>query len=93
MQASVASPMMMGLLSGAAAAAVTVTVGGGWLLALGAYSLVGASGLVASAFAIAPAADGAGATARHRAESARRDMQTPPGMVAAEATAAARRAD
>ncbi|MFT6775772.1 MAG: cytochrome c-type biogenesis protein CcmH/NrfG [Paracoccaceae bacterium] len=93
MQSSIAPPLMMGLLSGAAAAVVTVMVGGGWLLALGAYSLVGASGLIASAFAIAPAADNTRASVRRKAESARHEMQAPPGMVAAKATAGARRAD
>ena len=91
MQSSIAPPLMTGLLSGAVAAAITVVVGGGWLLALGAYSLVGASGLVVSALATAPPQEGAAPARERGAESARRERPMAPGMATAEITVSARR--
>jgi len=60
MQESIGPPLMFGLATGLAAGVATVASGGGFLLAIAAYSVGGASGLVISAVArAAPRTDGA----------------------------------
>jgi cytochrome bd-type quinol oxidase subunit 2 len=90
MQASIAPPLLLGVASGALAGGVTIVAGGGWLLAFAAYSLVGASGLVASAIVAAPSDARAAAraamqeTAQEAAQDRSMDGLAPAGMATAD---------
>jgi hypothetical protein len=97
MQASIAPPLMFGLATGVVAAVATVASGGGFLLAVAAYSLGGASGLVVSAVVrAAPHPDrvkdaAARAADRHWADAT--DVQAAAaaaGLATADATAPSR---
>ena len=69
MQASIAPPLMFGIVTGVAAAVATVASGGGFFLALAAYSMGGASGLAVSAIArAAPREDKAKSAAARAAD-------------------------
>jgi len=86
MQASIAPPLLLGVASGALAGIVTIVAGGGWLLAFAAYSLVGASGLVASAIVAAPSDARAAMqeTAQEAAQDRSMDGLAPAGMATAD---------